>query len=231
METSLSLPPGFVYLSAIDPSILQSVRYYSHENFLGRPAVGYQKPEIILTRPAAGALKEAQKDIQSQGYRFVVYDGYRPQRTVDAWALWSQDAADQAAKALYYPTLTKTEAFEQGYLAKKSSHSRGSTVDLSLIRLGASLIHPPTRAFRTLPNGEEIPFLDDGSVDMGASFDLFHPVSHHDSPLVDQETTEKRNFLRRIMAKHGFRELFSEWWHYTLEDEPHPQTYFDFMIQ
>lgn len=223
-------PSEFVYLHEIDPTIVQSVRYCGFENFLGRPAPGYKKPKIILTRSAAEALKNVQKVMQSKGYSLIVYDGYRPQHTVDAWVLWSQVSSDQVAKELYYPTITKTEAFRLGYIAKKSAHSRGSTVDLSLIRLGKQF-HPTVLSHRKLPNGEEIPFLDDGSVDMGSSFDLFHEVSHHDSPLVNKNATEKRNFLRRTMLQNGFKEFSTEWWHYTLEKEPFPGTYFNFPIR
>lgn len=227
---SLTLPEGFTDLYDVDPTIAQSVRYCSHENFLGRPAVGYEKPKIILTRLAAETLKRIQEKVKSYGYSLLIYDGYRPQQTVDSWAIWSQDPLDQAAQASYYPTLTKTEIFNQGYIVKKSSHSRGSTVDLSLILLGRS-VHPPVLSFRKLKNGEEIPYLDDGSVDMGSHFDLFHQVSHHDSSQLTQAATEKRDFLRWVMTAHGFKEFPTEWWHYTLQEEPYPGTYFNFVIQ
>jgi D-alanyl-D-alanine dipeptidase len=222
-----NLPEDFVYLRAIDPTIVQSVRYASESNFMGAPVNGYQSSEIILTKQAAEALKAVQEALKAYNYCLVVYDGYRPQTAVDQFILWSQDD-DISQKELYYPTIEKLDLFK-GYIAKKSGHTRGSTVDLTIIELGKSL-HPIEEKDITLANGEGIKFLDDGSVDMGSSFDILHPVSHHDTDLIPQECLDKRNFLRKTMEENGFKAYSKEWWHYTLIDEPYPETYFDFPI-
>ncbi len=220
---------GFVRLQDIDPTIIQSVRYAQGENFMGRPVDGYNAPIILLTRPAAEALAKVQADLAHHGYSLVVYDGYRPQQAVEAFWSWSQDQDDEVAKPWYYPTISKSEAIERGYIGRKSAHSRGSTVDLTIIELGKN-VHRVMVSHRPLANGDIIPFLDDGTVDMGSSFDLLHEASHHDSPLVDSTDTAKRNVLREIMKRHGFIEYSKEWWHYTLENEPYPDTYFNFVI-
>lgn len=222
------LPQDFVYLNDTDPRIIESVRYASHENFLGRPVTGYHsKSKIILTKAAAQALSKAQDKLKTYGFGLVAYDGYRPQKAVDDFVSWSKDPCDQKAKKLYYPTINKADVFELGYVAKKSGHSKGSTIDVSLIKLGHT-ITPVKTSQKPLLNGEMIPFLDDGSVNMGSSFDLFHTASHHDSNLIDPAATKMRNLLRKIMKESGFKEYREEWWHYTLENEPFPNTYFDF---
>lgn len=223
-------PTNFVFLTDIDPTIIEHSRYFTSENFLGRPVIGYNGPRISCTREAALALKSAQAEFLKDGYRLVVYDGYRPQRAVNEFVKWSLDKNDQVAKHLYYPTINKAHAFKLGYIAKKSGHSRGSTFDLTLIPIGQKLQDIKVTS-RELLNGEVIPFLDDNTVDMGSSFDLFHQVSNHDSLLVTPKQHEMRNFLRSVMKKHGFKEYKGEWWHYTLEHEPYPNTYFDYVIE
>lgn len=225
-----SLPSGFCFLNNIDPSVIECSYYASEHNFLGRIVKGYTTTRIICTTVAAQRLKEVHDFFKNQGYRLVIYDGYRPQRAVDEFKAWGLDELEQATKALYYPTLEKKEVFQQGYLAKKhSTHSRGSTFDLTLIEEGRTLQSIQVSK-RFLANGEEIPFLDNNTVDMGSSFDLFHEVSHHDSTLVSDQCNEKRNFLRKVMMSHGFKPCSAEWWHYTLGDEPFPDAYFDFVV-
>ncbi|WP_032113316.1 M15 family metallopeptidase [Candidatus Paracaedibacter symbiosus] len=223
------LPEGFVFLKDIDPKIIESPRYYSDQNFLGKPVPGYTTPRVICTQEAGEKLKVAHEALNKRGYRLVVYDGYRPQRAVNEFMRWSQDEKDQLAKRLYYPSVDKIDVFKLGYVAEKSGHSRGSTFDLTIIKDGQQL-KPLTISFRQLANGESIPFLDDNTEDMGSSFDLFHNVSHHDSKLVNVEKLEKRKFLRDVMKQCGFKEYPYEWWHYTLENEPYPETYFDFIV-
>jgi D-alanyl-D-alanine dipeptidase len=143
---------------------------------------------------------------------------------------WSKDSNDQVAKEKYYPDINKADVFKLGYVAEKSGHSRGSTVDLSIIRIGDSL-KPITFQKRQLKNGSIIPFLDDGSVDMSSSFDLFGEASHHDSNLIETEFLARRNYLRGIMKKNGLNDYPEEWWHYTLKNEPFPDTYFDFVVE
>ncbi len=224
------LPEGFVYLTNIDPSIIEQSRYATGENFLNKSVDGYENKRIICTKEAANKLKLVHADLKLQGYKLVVYDGYRPQRAVNEFISWSKDINDQAAKPYYYPTIDKRNVFKLGYVCEKSSHSRGSTFDLTLIKINEPL-KPISYSTRVIKNGEVIPILDDNTVDMGSNFDLFHEVSHHDSPLINSDQTKMRNLLRNSMKRHGFKDYQEEWWHYTLESEPYPNTYFDFPIK
>lgn len=225
------LPDGFVYLRDVDPSIVESVRYASQDNFMSRPVVGYEAPRIVLTRQAAQAIKKVQAELRTRGLSLIVYDGYRPQCAVDAFCAWGKDPRDDAGKMFYYPTITKKEIFAREMIATKSSHSRGSTLDLSLISLGGYLMEPPRIETRFLNDKTEIPYLHDGSIDMGGSFDLFHEASSHDSPLVSKTAQTHRVFLKKLMERHGFVAHPQEWWHYTLKNEPYPKTYFNFAIR
>jgi D-alanyl-D-alanine dipeptidase len=231
-NTSLAaeLPKDFVYLKDIEPTIIENLRYFSNENFMGRKIDGYKANRVILTSEAAIALVKIQQELLKNGYSLVIYDAYRPQRAVDFFMKWSKDSNDQVAKEKYYPDINKADVFKLGYVAEKSGHSRGSTVDLSIIRIGDSL-KPITFQKRQLKNGSIIPFLDDGSVDMSSSFDLFGEASHHDSNLIETEFLARRNYLRGIMKKNGFNDYPEEWWHYTLKNEPFPDTYFDFVVE
>lgn len=222
------LPGDFVFVTDIDPSIMESVRYATDQNFLGKRVEGYDLPKIIMTRAAAVQLKAINTELKGMGYTLVIYDAYRPQRAVDHFIRWADDANDEITKQFYYPTLGKQDLFN-GYLSKKSAHSRGSAVDVSIIETGKKLI-PIKISKRQLESGEEISFLDDGTIDMGASFDLLHEASHHDSELINREQLERRNLLRSVMKKHGFKEYRREWWHYTLENEPYPDRYFGFVV-
>ena len=197
---------------------------------MGRKIDGYKANRVILTSEAAIALVKIQQELLKNGYSLVIYDAYRPQRAVDFFMKWSKDSNDQVAKEKYYPDINKADVFKLGYVAEKSGHSRGSTVDLSIIRIGDSL-KPITFQKRQLKNGSIIPFLDDGSVDMSSSFDLFGEASHHDSNLIETEFLARRNYLRGIMKKNGFNDYPEEWWHYTLKNEPFPDTYFDFVVE
>ena len=221
------MPKDFVKLSSIAPSIIQNLRYASAENFLGRPVTGYHPTGIVCTLHAAIAIKAANFDLNQAGYQLVVYDAYRPQRAVDEFIAWSKTNDDQAGKLHYYPTIPKSTIFSLGYLAEKSGHSRGSTVDLTLIPKHQAL-KPIQYSSRTLSNGDIIPFLDDNTVDMGTSFDLLHPASNPDSPLITTQQGHMRQLLTNTMLLHGFRQSPKEWWHFTLNHEPFPDTYFDF---
>jgi D-alanyl-D-alanine dipeptidase len=226
LQDSNKLPKNFVFLSDVDPTIMESRRYYTEQNFIGKPISGYKTSKIICTKEAAQQLKKAHAVFKNHGYKLVVYDGYRPQLAVDEFMRWGQNPKDDVAKSYYYPTLDKKDLFELGYIAgEKSTHSRGSTFDLTLIESHRTL-KPIVYSKRRLKNDEEISFLDDNTVDMGSSFDLFHEVSHHDSNLIDQSHSKMRNFLRETMKRYGFTEYKKEWWHYTLENEPYPETYF-----
>ncbi len=226
-EQGTKLPDGFVYLSDVDPSIIQSMRYCSTENFVGRVLPGYKKPRAILTKRAAEALSKVQKELLKEDYSLVVYEAYRPQKAVDLFIVWANDVADQKMKAQYYPNIDKRRVFELGYVGVKSGHSRGSTVDLTIIKVGQK-IKTPEFSVRKI-GGRDIPFLDDGTVDMGSSFDFFGEESHDNSPLIPEPYAGRRVYLREKMMKY-FKIFPEEWWHFTLKDESFPATYFDFDV-
>lgn len=225
---------GFVYLHEIDPSIIVSLRYATNENFVGKPVDGYKKPVLIVTKQTAHALKKVQTEVKKDGYCLVIYDGYRPQQAVDHFVRWSEQISDQSKKKQYYPRVNKADVFELGYVAKRSGHSRGSTVDLTLIKDGQKPHHVKEKE-RTLLDGYKITFLDDGTIDMGSSFDLFDNASHYENNVIKDEYKKLRTYLKTVMEKHGFKNYAEEWWHFTLKDEPHsPQqdsSYFNFAIE
>lgn len=225
---------GFVYLSEIDPTILVSLRYYGNENFVGKPVDGYKQPVVIMTRQAAQALKQAHEVVKKDGYRLVVYDAYRPQQAVNHFVRWGADVADKAKENQYYPRVAKDQVFDLGYVAKRSGHSRGSTVDLTIIKEGDKL-HDVIEHERCLCDGYTIKYLDDGTVDMGSSFDMFDDVSHSDSKLISQECQQRRDYLKKVMQDCGFNNIKEEWWHFTLKNEPYPankdESYFNFPIE
>lgn len=225
---------GFVELSEIDPTIMTSLRYITKENFLGTPVDGYKKDCVVMTKQAAQAIKKVQQEVKKDGYCLVVYDAYRPQIAVDHFVKWSQDVADQKRKDQYYPRVNKASAFELGYIARRSGHSRGSTVDLTLIKDGKEL-HEIEAKERKLLDGCKFKFLDDGTVDMGSSFDLFDLASHPYSNIVQKKFRKVREYLINIMKKHGFKCSQVEWWHYTLINEPYSadkdSSYFNFAIE
>lgn len=223
------IPDGFVYLHDVDPTIKVSLRYHSNENFLGKTVNGYKKNCCITTKQTAQALKKVQEAVKKDGYCLVVYDAYRPQRAVDNFISWAEDVKDQVKKDQYYPRVNKAKVCELGYVAEKSGHSRGSTVDLTIIKLDKSL-HEINVTERVLLDGFKIKFLDDGTVDMGSSFDLFDIASHHENNVVAKEFKVLRTYLKDVMEANGFKACHTEWWHFTLKDEPFKDTYFDFAI-
>lgn len=225
---------GFVYLHEVDPTIQVSLRYLTSENFVGKSVDGYKKPVVVMTKQAALALKKVQEEVEKDGYSLVVYDAYRPQQAVDHFVRWGKDTKNQSKKAEYYPRINKAQVFELGYVAAKSGHSRGSTVDLTLIKKTQQL-HDLSVKERTLEDGFVIKILDDGTVDMGSSFDLFDVASHTENDLIADEYKPLRAYLKEVMARHGFKNLADEWWHYTLLNEPYPadqeSSYFNFPIE
>ncbi|MER5885363.1 M15 family metallopeptidase [Streptomyces sp. NPDC001941] len=224
-------PREFVALAAVDPTIIQEMRYTTAHDFMGEPVDGYRAPVCIVTRPAARALHRAQSELLRRGYSLKVYDCYRPQRAVDHFVRWAKDLADERMKAEFYPRVDKSRLFEDGYIAEKSGHSRGSTVDLTIVRLPAK----PTRPYRpgeTLvpcyaPRSERFP---DNSVDMGTGFDCFDTLAHTDDPRVQGVQRANRQLLKSTLTGLGFVNLAEEWWHYTFKPEPFPDTYFDFPV-
>lgn len=204
-----SFPPeGFVYLKEHVPEVELEVRYHGKHNFMGRPVAGYNKPVIIISREAAEALKGVVADLQPKGYSLKVFDAYRPQRAINDFTRWAQELNDTLMKREFYPELDKGQLFNQGYIARRSGHSRGSTIDLTLVNLKSKC-----------------------EVDMGSTYDFFGEISHHGSGKISAQQQANRNLLKDVMIKHGFRLYTKEWWHYTLNKEPFPETYFDFPVE
>ena len=199
---------GFVSVGEVIPDVLLDIRYYSSFNFIGERIDGYEEPAALLTREAAQALKEASREAMEQGFRLKIYDAYRPQKAVDHFVRWAKDPEDIRMKAFFYPELEKTEIIPQGYIAEHSGHSRGSTVDLTLFDMATQQ-----------------------DVDMGGTFDFFGELSHPDYSGVSEVQHANRMLLQSLMVKHGFRPLETEWWHFTLENEPWPDTYFTFSVR
>ncbi|MFI9253163.1 M15 family metallopeptidase [Streptomyces sp. NPDC053069] len=224
-------PKDFVALSTVDPSIIQEMRYFTPHNFVGERIDGYEQPICILTRPAALALHRAQLKLLRKGYTLKVYDCYRPQRAVNHFVRWAEDLGDQAMKGEFYPHVDKTRLFEDGYIAKKSGHSRGSTMDLTIVKLPAR----PTRPYHPgeplvpcyAPKDERFP---DNSVDMGTGFDCFDTLAHTLDPRIQGEQRANRLLLKSTLEGLGFVNLAEEWWHFTYQPEPYPDTYFDFPV-
>jgi len=198
---------GFVSLAEAVPDAILESRYYSTYNFVGERIDGYEQPCALISKEAAAALKAASDDAVQRGYRLKIYDAYRPQRAVAHFMRWAKDANDTRMKYCFYPNLDKSVLFKRGYIAEKSGHSRGSTVDLTLF---------------DVKTGKE--------VDMGGTFDWFGVESHPDYKGVTEKQYANRMLLRVIMTSHGFKPLAEEWWHFTLANEPYPDTYFDFPV-
>ena len=199
---------GFVLVTDVVPDAILEIRYHSTYNFVGERVDGYDEPVALLTREAALALRKVSDEMKQCGYVLKIYDTYRPQQAVDHFVRWAEDLNAVEMKSVFYPHVDKSRLFEEGFIAKRSGHSRGSTVDLTLVE--------------TLTGKE---------VDMGGPFDFFGELSHptHEGELT-QEQKRNRMLLREVMLKHGFKPLSTEWWHFTLKDEPYPGTYFDFPV-
>lgn len=225
---------GFVCLDEIDPTIQRSLRYFTEENFLGTRVDGYKTDRVVLLKEVALALKEVQKDFKKDGYCLVVYDAYRPQKAVDHFVRWTQDTQDQKKKSQYYPRADKDKFFELGYIAKRSGHSLGSRVDLTIIKKGKKP-HAIVEKKRKLIDGFEIIYLDDGTIDMGSSFDLYDQASHISGNLITKKQKASRDYLQDVMQRHGFIAYPNEWWHFNIVNEPYSanldSSYFDFDIE
>ena len=200
-------PSGFVLLADYVPHIVQEIRYYSTYNFIGERIDGYEEPCALLTKEAARALKAVSGEAFVQGYRLKVFDAYRPACAVKQFVLWGIEDQDVRMKPYFYPELRKQELFSRGYIAKQSSHSRGSAVDLTLL---------------DMQTGKEL--------DMGGPFDLFSELSHPDFRGITEEQYENRMLLQHLMVRSGFLPIDCEWWHFSLRDEPYPDTYFNFPV-
>ncbi|MDJ0465841.1 M15 family metallopeptidase [Streptomyces sp. H27-C3] len=224
-------PREFVALRSVAPTIIQEMRYTTGHNFMGEPVDGYREPVCILTGPAAKALQRTQLKLLRRGYSLKVYDCYRPQRAVDHFVRWAKDLDDEVMKQEFYPRVDKSRLFADGYIAEKSGHSRGSTVDLTIVKLSAKPTRPyvPGESLTSCyaPKAERFP---DNSVDMGTGYDCFDTLSHTDAPRIGGEQRANRQLLKGSLADAGFVNLPEEWWHYTFKPELFPDRFFDFPV-
>ncbi|SDT70092.1 D-Ala-D-Ala dipeptidase VanX [Actinoplanes derwentensis] len=198
---------GFVYVDQAVPGIRWDAKYATWDNFTGRPIDGYQANRIVGTTELCAALEHAQQKAESLGFGLLLWDGYRPQHAVDCFIRWSEQPEDGRTKSRHYPNINRADMFEQGYVATRSGHSRGSTVDLTIYHLASGDL-----------------------ADMGGHHDLMDPISHHGAEQITPAQTQNREHLRAIMEGCDFQSYAYEWWHYTMRNEPHPDTYFNFPI-
>ncbi|MBF8151105.1 M15 family metallopeptidase [Winogradskyella sp. F6397] len=203
-----TLPEGFVYAKSVIPDLDVELRYFSENNFVGDTINGYKANRLIVTKGTAEKLKLVQEELQQQNLCLKVYDGYRPQRAVNHFIEWARELNDTVNKSLFYPEVEKKNLFKAGYIASRSGHSRGSTVDL------------------TITNGET-----GEPLDMGSPYDFFGKASWIAHDDLTDEQKQNRQLLQTVMLKHNFRNYSKEWWHFTLRWEPFPKTYFDFEVE
>ena len=199
---------GFTDIKKHIANVEVDLRYFGNHNFVGRPIRGYHKEVAILSTKATLALKQVQNELNEQGIGLKIFDAYRPQKSVRDFEKWARRIKDTIAKQEFYPDVDKKDLFKLGYIASKSGHTRGSTIDLTLIDSATKI-----------------------ELDMGSSFDFFGTISHHATAAITKEQKKNRELLRNTMLKYGFKEYSEEWWHYTLKEEPFPNTYFDFNIE
>ena len=206
--SSQTLPKGFSYVSEIDATIKKELRYATSNNFIGKPIDGYLKDSLIISTPAAKALKKIQTKLMLSGLSLKIFDAYRPQQAVDHFVRWAEAVNDTLMKQYYYPDVKKLDLFRRGFIASKSGHTRGSTVDLSIVDVKTNK-----------------------ELDMGSSYDFFGEASHPFFKNITPNQKKNRMLLRNIMIKNGFIPYDNEWWHFTLKEEPYPTTYFNFTIE
>ena len=201
-------PEAFVEIQKEIPNIELEIRYFGSHNFIGSPIDGYKKPIALLTKEAVKKLKIVQKKLNDEGLGLKIYDAYRPQRAVDHFVRWAKDENDTLMKKEFYPTVAKKDLFRLEYIAEKSGHSRGSTVDVTLI------------------------YLDSGKeLDMGSPYDFFDKISWPFEKSISKDQQSNRLLLRKVMVENNFKPYKCEWWHFTLKNEPYPNTYFDFLVE
>lgn len=199
---------GFVELSSVIPDVILDIRYYSTDNFVGNRINGYNEPIALTTIEVAEALKKVSDEVRASGYKLLIYDAYRPQTAVDYFFEWAKKTDDIRMKSKYYPEKDKEDLFDEGFIAIRSAHSRGSAVDLSLYDIKAG-----------------------HAVDMGGQFDYFGDKSFFNYINLTEEQIKNRRYLRDVMERNGFIPLDNEWWHFQLENEPYPDIYFDFPVE
>ncbi len=196
----------FVPVYTMINDAVYDIRYYSNYNFTGKKINGYKAPVAYMTKESLKALSQAADDLRKQGYRLLIWDTYRPQKAVNNFVTWINNPNDAGDKS-FYPNLEKSDLLKGQYIMEKSGHTKGSTVDLTLIKKDGSF------------------------VDMGGTFDLFSEISHPDYKKLTKEQKKNRKILHDAMIKAGFKGIDSEWWHFTLKNEPYPDTYFDFDVE
>jgi D-alanyl-D-alanine dipeptidase len=224
------IPDGFVEIREVIPDIILDLRYLTNHNFLGTAVNGYKNEKCYITKSAADSLAKVQSELRKFNLSLKIYDAYRPQRAVDHFVQWAKDLSDTITKKEFYPTIDKSRLFIDGYIAEKSGHSRGSTVDLTIVPLPLSSqpkfdIEDQCECFESTEKR-----FKDNSMDMGTGFDCFHSLSHTENINLTPQQRANRLLLKSLMDKYGFKNLAEEWWHFTLRNEPFPKTYFDFEI-
>lgn len=202
------LPEGFVYVKDVIPDLKVELRYSSSKNFIGKVIDGYQSDKLILTEAATNSLKLVQQELEQQDMCLLVFDGYRPQRAVNHFMRWAKDLNDTINKQRFYPDVPKKDLFKEDYIASRSGHSKGSTVDVTIIN--AKTNKP---------------------LDMGSEYDFFGKQSWISYEGISEKQKKNRQLLQAVMLKHGFKNYLKEWWHFTLNDEPFPDMYFDFPVK
>ncbi len=226
-----AMPKGLVYLRDIDPAIVQDIRYAGSHNFVGRPIRGYLAAECILSEPAARALEAVQRMLAEKKLSLIVWDCYRPKRAVADFLQWSKDPTRSEMKTEFYPRTDKEKLFALGYLAKRSAHSRGSTVDLGIVPAAVSIAPPPDPAQSpkacTSPKGERF---EDGTIDFGTGYDCLDVLAHPSNAVVGGMALRNRRTLSSYMERAGFRPYAKEWWHFELVNEPFHRDGFDFEV-
>lgn len=232
INSAYALPSDFVYLRDIDPSIIQEMRYSSYHNFIGRPVLGYEAKTCILTEQAAQALSHIQTELKKSSLSLKVYDCYRPAMAVTDFLAWSKNSVHQEMKDEFYPRVNKADVFRLGYVAEKSGHSRGSTMDLTIVATPATS-EPPYQQGQKLvpciaPSNQRY---HDNSIEMGTGYDCMDELSHVMSGNISKIAHKNRMLLRNIMIRYGFVPYEYEWWHFTLKAEPYPHTYFNFPVK
>jgi D-alanyl-D-alanine dipeptidase len=226
-----ALPSGFVYLRDIDSTIVQDIRYAGSHNFVGRPISGYLAPECILSASAANALAMVQKMLAEKKLSLIVWDCYRPMRAVADFVQWSRDPTHFEMKAEFYPRTDKARLFDLGYIARRSAHSRGSTVDLGIVPAAFSAVPPsgPSQPLKpcTSPKGERF---EDGTIDFGTAYDCLDLLASTSNAMVGETARHNRQTLKSALKAAGFRSYFREWWHFELVHEPFDRDGFDFNV-
>lgn len=224
------LKEGFVYVNDVDPSIVINLKYFGDDNITGKSIVGYTQPRAVLTLEAAKALSAVQEELVMHGYSLVIYDAYHPVRSYRQLKEWAKDNKENSQKESYFPNLSKQEIIQKGYIKNKIHHTRGSTVDVSIIPLNHKIKTPYNKQKRSYKDYKDIVYFDDGTIDMGSSYDLLDELSEHKCQTIHTEAKNNRKMLKDVMENYGFASNGKVWWQYTLIREPYPDTKFDFKI-